>query len=316
MKRSIKYILALFLIGAVIGTVMADEIRRENVRENVPSEKTKEEITEDVKENIVLKISLPKVPSEVFALKIEDENIDTQRSKKIAEDILGLGIATKNIEDKKLENGRGIVLTDKNNEEAEITIYKRGQLRYLSGKEWNEKYRQDDMLGEEQAKDKALGYVNKLVGEDLLTKSMVDSSKLEVAYDEIYTYDSRNGKIEKYVSNQHVNLETSYDGIPLRGAGAKVRVYLGKGGVVTGVLNFVGKIKSDKKVSVITPQEAVDKLKADGYKNMDIESMEFVYYVPPLHEDVNYIYPAYDIKGKIHMRGSDIGFAQMIPATK
>lgn len=317
--KYIKYILALFLIGTtIISIAMADEIRRETL----PGEETREiKDVEEIKdagytENIVIKTALPKVPSEVFALKIEDKNIDTQRSKKIAKDILGLDIITKNMEDKKLENGRGISLVDKNNGEAEITIYERGQLRYLSGKEWNEKYKPNDMQDESKAKDKALGYINKLVGEDLFTKSMVDSSKLEVVYDEIYTYDSRNGNTERYVSNQHVNMETSYNGIPLRGAGAKVRVYFDKDGTVTGILNFVGKIKSDKKISVMTPQQVIDKLKADGYRNMDIESMDFVYYVPPVYQDVNYIYPAYDINGKTRTRGSDVKFAMMIPATK
>lgn len=280
-----KHILAILIISiALAGTIEGKDLLR----------KPYTGPWVDVKENVTLNTTLPAVPDEVFILKVDDKNIDEPKYRKISENILGI----------------------KNPDKKEVKISKRGQMKFSTGKEWNNKYSKNEMVDEQQAKVKAGGYINKLADEDLLAKDMVDLSKLKVEYDEIFVY--QDGKKESFVSNQHINAPLSYDGISLHGGGAKVRVYLTKDGEMAGLLNSVGKLKPDKKVAIITPEKAIDILKEEGYKDITINSIELAYEVPPAEENADNIYPVYVFKGVMHntASGEEISFYTTIPAIK
>lgn len=297
-----KYILAILLVSVmVVGAVAVSE--RNGKIPDISS-------WVKVKDNVELKTKLPDVPKEVPILKIDNKNLDQKGSGNIAEKVLGI----KNTEIKS-DNIRS-VLGDKNNEETEITVYKRGQLKYSTGNEWKNMYKKEEMVGEKQAKDIAAGYIKKLADADLINKDMADTSKLEVIDDEIVAYNVKDGSTKTFASNRHVNLDLSYKGIPLSGAGAKVRIYTGKSGEVVGLLNSVGKVVPDKNVPIITPQDAIEKIKKDGYRDITIESIRLVYDVKSPEENVDYIKPAYDIQGHMHTPTGDAGFALIVPATK
>lgn len=297
-----KYILAILLVSVtVVGAVAVAE--RNGI---LPDKST----WVKVKDNVVLDTRLPDVPKEVSVLKIENKNLDEKGSSNIAEKILG--VKNKEI---KSDNTRS-VLGDKNNEELEVTVYRRGQLKYSTGNEWKNMYPKEEMASEKQAKDIASGYIKKLVDADLINKDMADTSKLEVVDDEIIGYNIKDGSTKTFASNRHVNLDLSYKGIPLRGAGAKVRIYTGKSGEMVGLLNSVGKLVPDKKVSIITPQDAIEKIKKDGYRDITIKSIRLVYDVKSPEENADYIEPAYDIQGHMHTPNGDAGFALIVPAAR
>lgn len=297
-----KYILAILLVSVmVVGAVAVSE--RNGKIPDIGS-------WVKVKDNVELKTRLPDVPKEVPILKIDNKNLDERGSSNIAEKVLGI----KNTEIKS-DNTRS-VLGNKNDEETEITVYKRGQLKYSTGNEWKNMYTKDEMVSEKQAKDIAAGYIKKLVDADIINKDMADTSKLEVVDDEIVAYNIKDGSTKTFASNRHVNLDLSYKGIPLSGAGAKVRIYTGKSGDVVGLLNSVGKLVPDKKVPIITPQEAIEKIKKDGYRDITIESIRLVYDVKSPEENADYAEPVWDIQGQTHTPNGDAGFALIVPATK
>lgn len=263
-----------------------------------------------VKDNVVLDTRLPDVPKEVSILKIENKNLDERGSGNIAEKILG--VKNKEI---KSDNTRS-VLADKDNEELEVTVYRKGQLKYSTGNEWKNMYKKEEMVSEKQAKDIASGYIKKLVDADLISKDMADTSRLEVVDDEIIGYNTKDGSTKTFASNRHVNLGLSYKDIPLDGPGAKVRIYMGKSGEVVGLLNSVGKLVPDKKVAIITPKEAIEKIKKDGYRDITITSIELIYDVKSPEDNVNYVKPAYNIQGSMHTSNGDAGFALIVSAEK
>lgn len=304
MRSKYKYILAILIIGmAAMGALaVANEIR--DGKYTGPWVK--------VKDNVEIKARLPDVPKEIPILKVDNKNIDQGRSKGIAESILEV----KNLGEIKSDNTRAAISV-KDNNETEITVYKKGQLKYFTGKQWDEMYKKEDLPSDKQAKDISAKIVKKLIDEDLLNKDTVDVTKSEVTNDETCRAPvEQPDKVECFASNKHVNVDLSYKGIPLYGAGAKVRIYLGKNGELLGLLNSVGKVVPDKKVSIITPKDAIDKLKDKGYRDITIDSIRLVYDVKSPEEGVDYAEPAYDIQGKQHTTEEDVSFAIMIPATK
>lgn len=282
MKYS-KYILAVLFIGiASIGIIGANDMMRGEIQVPLPQ----------VIEKVELKAALPDVPDKVFILSIEDKQLDDVKAKKIAERVIG-----------------------NNKTNKSLKLFSKGQMKYSTGKEWTNNFTKKELLNEEQAKTKALGYIKKLAKEDLIDSNMVNSSSLEVVYDE--TFVIKDGKSESFVTNQHINMPLSVDGIPLHGGGAKVRVYLVKGGEMAGLTNGVGKLKKDKQVPIITPDEAIDALKENGYKNMTIDSLELAYEVLPPEENESFVYPAYIFKGVLHgPEGDNVSFYTNVPAVR
>lgn len=264
-----------------------------------------------VKDNIELKTALPVVPSEVAILRIDNKNLDEKAALDIAEKVLG--VKTTKIKSDKDK----IALGNKDDEETEITIYKKGQLKYSTGKEWKKIYKKEEVQSEKQAKDIAAGYIKKLADADLINKEISDSPIMEVVDDEIIAYNEKDKTAATFVSNRHVNLYLSHDGIPLSGAGAKVRLYTGKNGEVLGLLNSIGKWIPGKKVQLKTPDEAIEEMKTDGYRDVTIEIMRLVYNVKSPEDNVEDIQPAYDIRGYMHAyNGEGPHFALIVPAVK
>lgn len=259
-----------------------------------------------MKENVQINAKLPDVPAQVSVLKVNGKNFDEVHAKKIVEKALDINAQ----ESKKLPDNKGIALKDN---EKVVILYEGGQMKFSSGKELDNKFMKSEMLDDQAAKNKALGHIRKLAELDMLDVSAVDTSKMVVEYDEEYI--SYDGKIEKFILNQHVSVETSYDGMPLRGPGAKIRTYFGKNGELIGLLNGVGKPIADKKVTVISPEKAIELLKERGYRDVTIDSIEFAYEVPPTSENAEFIYPVYLFQGKSHtVYGEDVPFYTSVPA--
>lgn len=249
-------------------------------------------------------VPLPDVPAEIFTLIPVDQGISKEQAQQITERILGI---RGDVSD------RGNAWHIKNNTK-EIIIYKHGAIKYIDEAEaFGKMHNVSVMPGEKEASAIAQSYFHKLADEGLLQRELIPAS-LKIEDDEGRIY--KNGTIEGFLLNRHVNALLSYNGVPLDGAGAKLRIYLSKNGEVTGLLNFVGKLEPDKKVSVLTPSEAIEILKSRGYRNVTVESFEFVYEVPSPSE-MKSIIPVYIFKGKMFGKdGSVAGFAQVVPAIR
>jgi hypothetical protein len=247
---------------------------------------------------------LPNVPSEIFTLTTVDQGISKEHAQQITERVLGIrGDAVDKGNAWHIKNGS-----------KEVIMYKLGAIKYMDESEsFGKRNHANEMPSGKEASAIAQRYFHKLADEGLVQRELIPMS-LKIEDDEERIY--RNGTIESFLLNRHVNAPMNYNGVPLHGAGAKLRVYLSKDGGVTGLLNFIGKLEPDKKVSVLTPSEAIEIFKARGYRNATVESLEFVYEVPPPSE-MKSIIPVYIFKGKMFGNdGSVAGFVQVIPAIR
>jgi|Deesub1362A_J573_1020465.scaffolds.fasta_scaffold01786_3 hypothetical protein len=238
---------------------------------------------------------------EVYTLKVLDQQLSREQAVAIAR---ALGI-----EGIPAVEGKAWVFRD-------ATVYKYGAVRYLNSTlAFDTRNLPEEIPSEAEAKAVALKYVQKLADMGILEQSLL-SPKLEVVKDEeVVAY--RNGTRQRYVLNVHVNVPLEYNGIPLHGAGAKVRVYLSGDGKLAGVLSFPGKLIPDRKISIISETEAVEKLRSMGYENAEIDSVQLVYEVPPPESMPASITPAYLIKGRLTLSdGSVVRFARVIPAAR
>ncbi len=238
---------------------------------------------------------------EVYTLKVVNQQLSKEHAIAIAR-TLGIGGSPAE---------RGNVWEFK-----DAIIYKYGAVKYLNRTlAFDTKNLPEEMPSKDRAMAIAKRYIQRLIEAGILDKNLL-SGKLEVVEDEeVVAY--RNGTKQRYVLNVHVNVPLEYNGIPLHGAGAKVRIYLSKDGKLAGILSFLGKLVPDKKVSIISKEEAIEKLRRMGYENAKIDSIELVYEVPPPHAMPTTILPAYVIKGRLTLSdGSVVKFAKVIPAVR
>jgi|GEM_PF-3033467 len=238
---------------------------------------------------------------EVYTLKVVDQQLSEEQAVAIARALGIRGIPA--------EEGRAWVFRD-------AVVYKYGGVRYLNTTlAFDTRNPPEEMPSEAEARVTAMKYVQKLAEMGVLEQSLL-SGKSEVVSDEVVVA-YRNGTGQRYVLNLHVNFPLEYSGIPLHGAGAKVRVYLSGGGKLAGVLSFPGKLAPDRKVAIISKQEAIQKLRSMGYENAKIDSIQLVYEVPPPESMPASIVPAYLIKGRLILSdGSAVKFAKLIPAAR
>ncbi len=238
---------------------------------------------------------------EVYTLKVVDQQLTREKAAHIAR-ILG-------VDGMPYEKGNAWIFGD-------AVIYKYGGLRYLNTTlAFDTRNPPEKLPSEAEARAAAERYIQKLVDLGVLEPGML-STRLEVAKDEeVVAY--RNGTRQRYVLNVHVNVPLEYNGIPLHGAGAKVRVYLSKNGELAGVLSFPGKLVPDRRVTIISEEEAIERLRSMGYENAEIDSVELVYEVPSPENMPAGIAPAYLIKGRMVLSdGSVVRFAKIIPAAR
>lgn len=255
---------------------------------------------------ITVEAPLQTVPTEMYTLKVIDQKISKEHAQQITERLFG-------IRGEAMDKGNAWFIK---NETREIVLYKYGAIKYLDAPEvLSSKHPASEMPSEIDAKLMARKFIHRLADEGLLQREMIPAT-IEIERDtEVIAY--RNGTMENYVLNVHVNAPLSFNGIQLHGAGAKLRVYLTKGSEVVGLLNFVGKLESDKKVAVLSPEEAIEKLRGMGYGNSKIESIEFVYDMSSPSEMPKSIIPAYVFKGTMFAKdGSALKFVQVVPAVK
>jgi len=185
--------------------------------------------------SIKIETSLPNVPAEIFTLKPVDQGISKEDAQQITERVLGIrGEVTDLGNAWRIKNGT-----------KEIIVYKQGAIKYIDEYEaFGKRNNVSEMPSEKNASLIAQRYFHKLADEGLLQRALIPAS-LDIVDDEGRIY--RNGTIESFVLNRHVNALLSYNGVPLDGPGAKLRVYFSNESKVIGLLDFVGKLEPDKK---------------------------------------------------------------------
>lgn len=264
---------------------------------------------------IIIETPLPQVPASMDILRLVSKNITAEQALDITSRIFCVNGETKFVDD--------CWITREGPQE--VSIYKSGSV-YFSNDEkmYGTNYLLQDFPSIADCVTIAQHYLGNLTAQGLALSKSLGVTFGEVANDTtVFAY--RNGTAIPYINNIHVNFRFSYNGYELSGAGAKLRVYIGKGGEVIGFIGNFWEVEPYKHVQIITPQQAIDRLNQTGFglsmpkamiTQVVINSISLVYWVSSPLENPLYITPTYNIKGTI--TGTDgrvVDFVQTIPAS-
>ncbi len=252
--------------------------------------------------------NLPSVPSEMTVLKTVSAGMTRGEALDIASRIFDL-----NGECKGVEGGWRIW-----EESREVYVYKSGGINYLDwSKAFEGGYRQDELPSDPECREMAESFLENLRSQGLLQTALqvefndVIRDQMVIAY--------ADGTIEDYFMNAHVNYALSFNGTRLSGSGAKLRVYIGSGGEVTGIIKYVPEITEFKTVRILTPEEAIGVFKRGDYgaSKATIQSFELVFDVPHPEVETAYIIPVYKLEGTFTLPDGDIvSFGEIVPAVR
>lgn len=175
----------------------------------------------------------------------------------------------------------------------------------------------EELPSESECKD-----VADLFLENLKSKGFLQTT-LDIAFEDVVSDEKiiahPDGTRENYIVNIHVNYSLSFGGTRLWGPGAKLRVYIGEGGEVTGFIGNLWETSEFKTAETLKPGEAIELFKKGDYgaSKAVIQSIELVYYVPPPAVKNVYIIPIYKFEGEFTlMDGSALDFAEFVPAVQ
>ena len=255
---------------------------------------------------VVLNASLPSTPNEMAALKTVSGGMTQERALGVASGVFDVSGEFRDLGNVwKIWSGS-----------REAWVYKSGGIEYLDTYKTFEKiYRQDELPSDLACREIAESFIENIRGEGLLHTNL-DVEFRDVVRDEIVIAHA-DGTIENCFTNAHVNYDLSFNGTRLYGPGAKLRVYIGSGGEITGLTKYLPEIEETRVVRTLTPEEAIGVFRSGDYgaSEATIQSFELVYYVPSPEAETTYIIPAYNISGTFTLLNGDVvGFGKIIPA--
>jgi len=253
---------------------------------------------------VIVYANLPSVTDEIAILKTVTPEITQERALDIANVVFNVSGEFKELDDVwKVWSGT-----------RTVWVYKSGGIIYDTTEVWGRHLR-EELPSESACKDIADSFLENLRRKGLL-QSTLDTAFKDVVSDEGMIA-HRDGRIENYIANIHVNYSLSFSGIKVSGPGAKLRVYIGKGGEVTGFMGNLWEVSERKIVGMLKPEEAIELFKKRDYGAIKaaVRSIELMYYVPPPTVKTAYIIPVYQFNGEFTLEdGSAIGFVEFLPA--
>ncbi|MFA5772057.1 MAG: hypothetical protein WC974_04945 [Thermoplasmata archaeon] len=244
---------------------------------------------------VSIKGELPSVPSELYSLQTINLSIGKERAKMIAEDAFGIAVGESDPPQIFECNYTWII----NNGSKEVRVYYSGYIKYEDTIKMSLRvhYQPTDFPHVDKCIEIANQYVANLTHKGYVPTGLQISFK-NVVNDTTMKYESDG--IKEYVDNIHINYDITYDNISVWGPTGKFRVYIGPGGDVIGFFGNIWNVEPATKRKVLTPEQAIEKLKSkfdSGIKSILIESIRLVYYAP-IPEEVSIFEPAYIIGGR------------------
>lgn len=262
---------------------------------------------------IVIETNLPDVPTEMYVLKTISKEITEEQVLDLASVIFSVNGEIQ------FTNGAWKVMEGS----QEVLLYKSRSIKYFdNSKMWNDGYMPQELPPTTSCVAIAEQFLENLEAQGLVSGSL-HISFAETANDTT-VYALKNGTKTTLLNNIHVNFAISYDDVPLWGPGAKVRVYIGKEGEIIGFIGNFWEVEPAEKVQILTPEQAVEKLRELGYgismsKDMvskaTVKSIELVYLAPSPEAETTQITPVYVIKGDLVGKDGSVGdLLQIVPA--
>lgn len=245
---------------------------------------------------IVVEAVLPEVPDKLYVLRSIPLELSLEDMANVAS-MFGVNGEARFV------NGAWKIEKDS----KELLVYKSGNLRFFHNSEmWNNGYERSQLPTTPECINIADRLLSGLRAKGLIFRDL-GLSFTDTAVD-TSEYFNTNGTRVTLVNNVHVNFALSYDEMPLWGAQAKVRVYVGKDGEVIGFIGDFWRVEPSDEVSILTPAEAVEKLGDIGYgmsmsKDMveraTVKSVSLVYMPPSPESESVSITPVYVVSGTL-----------------
>ena len=153
---------------------------------------------------------------------------------------------------------------------------------------------------------------------DLLPKGMAFES---TGHSNLKVYDVATGQSTSYDTDLHVNFRLTVDGIPVAGAGGKIKVYLGEGSRLIGLYWAGFAVHPFKPYPLISAAKAVALLEEYGIvstvkqpQQVVVSEVSLVYYAEPGLEAQEYLQPVYRLRGVVQGEEGSEPYLQYVPA--
>jgi hypothetical protein len=122
-------------------------------------------------------------------------------------------------------------------------------------------------------------------------------------------------------TERHVHYGFKLEGIPVVGAGAKIKVTIGDKGEVLRVFKCWREVEKHQELPVLKPEEALEELqKSDAFADLKedskvtIKNAYLAYYTRSATEPQDYVFPVYVFKGTVETPYFSHEFTKYIPA--
>jgi len=194
-----------------------------------------------------------------------------------------------------------------------------GRVAYTDTSRWmtgNDKDKPLNLPSDDEATDMARKF---LIGNGLMPD---DAVLCKVDHPRVVAIDKTGDVIDVGFEDVRVSFTREVDGLPVVGAGSKIDVEVGGGGDVISMYKVWREYMPYKEFSIITPDEAFEKLKEvgifTGIKDVETASIDMVYlgyYAKSASEVQTYLQPVYIFEGEAKGDNETSEFVQYIPAT-
>jgi len=195
---------------------------------------------------------------------------------------------------------------------------KSGRVAYTDASRWmigNDKDKPSNLPSDDEAIDIARKF---LIDKGLMPD---DAVLCRVSHPRIVAINKTGDVIGVGFEDVKVSFTREVNGLPVVGAGSKIDVEVGGGGDVISVYKVWREYVPYKEFSIITPEEAFEKLKKvgifTGIKDVETASIDKVYlgyYTKSASEEQTYLQPVYVFVGEAKGDNETRKFVQYIPA--
>ncbi len=259
--------------------------------------------------SFVLNTTLPEVPKRLMVYECAEPNVTLEYVSQLAKQF-GM-----NGQPKKEVFGE-FVLTD-GKYHLEVNT-KSGRLAYTDASRWmvgNNIDKPSNLPSDKEAVKLARNYLSEkgLMPADAILR--------DVTHPRVVAMDKEGNIIRVGFEDVKVSFTRKINGFPAVGAGSKLDVEMGGNGDVINIFKVWRDYRPYKEYSLITPEQALEKLKKvgvfTGIKSVDkavINKIYLGYYTKPASEKQTYLQPVYVFEGYAKGENRTEEFKQYIPA--
>jgi hypothetical protein len=249
-------------------------------------------------------VAFPSTPEAVVLYRVVKPEVTTELVSSMAEK-MGLEGTVRESQDQ-------LVLSD---DPYSLEVHlKSGRVVLIDIPRWmnpNDKDLPENLPSDDEAVRIATGYLEKT---GLLPP---DATPSGVDHQEIARYNEKGERIGTAYEEISVSYSRTIDGRPV--VGSKLTVEIGGGGDILNVYRLWRDYAPEKEVAIVTPEEALEELKAAGVaegRSADIAGIELGYYEATATREPSHLVPVYIFTGKVQDEtGEETTFVRYVPAS-